>query len=89
MEDEEEVAPPVSLTAEGVRQLGALMDGIENDFLGMVRSCLQHPFILCSCSEYALPSTYFSPAIFRFSCLVTTLLGPEQRAPRLTSLDTS
>ncbi|CAL8460642.1 g172 [Coccomyxa elongata] len=32
----EEVAPPVFLTAEGVRQLGSLMDGIEHDFLGMV-----------------------------------------------------
>ncbi len=35
--DGEEVHPPAVLTAEGVRQLGALMDGIEHDVLAMVR----------------------------------------------------
>lgn len=40
--DGEAAMPPAVLTPEGVRQLGALMDGIEHDFLSMVRrsSCI-------------------------------------------------
>ncbi|EIE25400.1 hypothetical protein COCSUDRAFT_46702 [Coccomyxa subellipsoidea C-169] len=45
--DGEEVHPPAVLTAEGVRQLGALMDGIEHDVLAMLDLVSKQHQLLC------------------------------------------
>ena len=47
-EEGEDAQPPAVLSAEGVRQLGGLMDGIEHDFLAMVCSFVRHSHFMWS-----------------------------------------
>ena len=80
------MAPPVFLTAEGVRQLGSLMDGIEHDFLGMVRTCLQEPLHMLSSRP---ASAQFPQVCPNSSRLVTAPEGPEAACRSLTSFEAS